>query len=188
MTANGSPQTLDERIDRLESLDAIRQLPHRYALAVDTRNIDVLVGLFVEEVQVGKGLSGREALKQWFTQALIQAKTTIHFVGNHIIDFESADRARGVVYCRDEAERPTDWGVGYLQYWDSYVRHDGRWYFERRRFHRWFMVDALTRPSHGAGVIEGGKILPTGLLPDAWPSWGEFWQRVNEKRADQENR
>src|SRR5271155_1321064 len=110
MTANGSLLTLAERIDRLQAPDAVRPLPHRYALAVDTRNMDILVGLFVEDVQVGKGLSGREALKQWFTQALSQAKTTIHFVGNHVIDFESTDRARGVVYCRDEAERPTDWG------------------------------------------------------------------------------
>lgn len=32
--------SLEARIDRLESLDAIRQLPQRYALAVDTRNLD----------------------------------------------------------------------------------------------------------------------------------------------------
>ena len=125
MTANWAPRTLDERIDRLESLDSIRQLPHRYALAVDTRNLEVLVELFVEDVRVGKDTCGREALKQWFTQALRKARTTIHFVGNHVIDFASADRAQGVVYCRDEAERPTDWGVGYLQYWDSYLRREG---------------------------------------------------------------
>ena len=30
------PATSDERLDRLESLESIRQLPHRYALAFDT--------------------------------------------------------------------------------------------------------------------------------------------------------
>jgi hypothetical protein len=34
------PNDLEARVDRLESLDEIRQLPHRYALAVGTRNID----------------------------------------------------------------------------------------------------------------------------------------------------
>lgn len=179
--SNWEPTTLEERVDRLESLALIRQLPQRYALAVDSRNMDDLVALFVEDVQVGKDRSGRAALKEWFTEVLSSPKTTIHFVANHVIDFEDANTARGVVYCRDELERPDDWGVGYLQYWDTYVRRDGRWYFQRRKFNRWFMVDALTRPSHGAGVIEDGQTLTTGLLPDAWPSWGAFWEGVGRK-------
>ena len=42
-----------------------------------------------------------------------------------------------------------------LQYWDTYVRVDspeGGWCFDRRKFLRWYMVDALERPAHGAGV------------------------------------
>ena len=57
-------QSLEERIDRLESAEAIRQLASRYALAVDTRNLDDLVALFVEDVRVGRDSSGREALKE----------------------------------------------------------------------------------------------------------------------------
>ena len=34
------PNDLEARVDRLESLDEIRQLPHRYALAVGARKID----------------------------------------------------------------------------------------------------------------------------------------------------
>ena len=30
-----------------------------------------------------------------------------------------------------------------LQYHDTYLRVDGEWAFERRRFHRWYQVDAL---------------------------------------------
>ena len=44
--ANWRPGSLEERIDRLESLEQIRELPHRYALALDTRNIEDLVELF----------------------------------------------------------------------------------------------------------------------------------------------
>lgn len=170
------PTTLEARIDRLESLDEIRQLAHRYALAVDSRNVDDLVELFVEDVRVGRHDAGRPALRAWFVEALSAVETTIHLVANHVIDFEDADHARGVVYCRDEVERGSEWGIGYIQYWDRYERRDGRWYFLRREFHRWFMVDALTRPSRGAGLDRDG--LKTGRLPEAWPSWSRFWDEV----------
>jgi hypothetical protein len=153
-----APATAEERLDRLESLAEIRQLPVRYALAIDSRDMDALVDLFVPDVRVGRDESGRDALKRWFTDTMRRPKTSVHFVGNHIVDFDDADHAHGIVYCRDELEHPArgEWEVGMLQYWDSYVRVDREWCFARRRFHRWYLVDALTRPSHGAGVNEGG--------------------------------
>jgi hypothetical protein len=39
-----TPVGLEERLDRMESLAAIRQLPYRYALAVDSRDMDVARG------------------------------------------------------------------------------------------------------------------------------------------------
>ena len=177
--ADGSVD-LSARIDRLESTEAVRQLAHRYALAIDTRNLDDLVELFVDDVQVGRDTFGRAALRAWFLDALARIGPSIHFVGNHVIDFEDADHATGIVYCRDEVERRVDWGNGYIQYWDRYERRDGCWYFVRRKFHRWFMVDALTRPRAGAGVDEDGLI--TGRLPDAWPSWARFWEEVEARK------
>lgn len=44
--------SLEERIDRLESLDAIRQLPAKYALALDMRDMDAMVSLFPVDVRV----------------------------------------------------------------------------------------------------------------------------------------
>ena len=41
------------RIDRLESLDEIRQLAAKYSLALDMRDLDALVNLFPEDVRVG---------------------------------------------------------------------------------------------------------------------------------------
>lgn len=176
------PANLEERIDRIESLAMIQQLPCRYGLAVDTRNLDDLVELFVEDVRVGRDAYGREALKEWFGQVLTNFKTSIHFVGNHIIDFDDADHARGVVYCRDELDRGTDdWGVGFIQYWDTYERRNGIWCFVRRVLHRWYMVDAQERPGHGAGLDVEGPGMTTRKLPDAWPSWGQFWDEAAEK-------
>lgn len=173
-----TPTTVEERLDRMESLAAIQQLPPRYALALDSRDMDSLVALFVPDVRVGRDSAGRAALKQWFTDTMRRPRTSVHFVGNHIVNFDDADHAHGIVYCRDELERPAngEWDVGMLQYWDSYARVDSEWYFERRRFHRWYIVDALTRPSHGAGVNVGDDSLTTHLLPDAFPTWGPFWE------------
>lgn len=175
-----APATVEERLDRMESLAHIRQLPYRYALALDSRDMDALVDLFVPDVRVGRDETGRDALKRWFTETMRAPKTSVHFVGNHIVDFDDADHAHGIVYCRDELERPAtkEWEVGTLQYWDTYLRVDGEWCFQRRKFHRWYIVDALTRPSHGAGVNEGADGLTTRQLPEAFETWGRFWQEA----------
>jgi hypothetical protein len=174
------PADTDARLDRLESLAEIRQLPYRYALAVDSRDMDALAALFVPDVRVGRDRHGRQALKEWFTEALSRPKTSIHFVANHIIDFDGPDDAHGIVYCRDQLERPErgEWEVGELQYWDTYRRVDGEWCFHRRKFHRWYIVDALTRPGHGLGVGHDG--LSTHQLPEAFESWVEFWARQGD--------
>jgi len=171
------PQTVEERLDRMESLAAIEQLPARYALAVDSRDIDALVDLFDPAVRVGKDAHGREALKAWYTDALKQPRATVHVTSNHVVDFEDADHARGVVYCHDELERPLtgEWQLGKLQYWDDYVRVDGEWCFAQRRFHRWYLVDALTRPAWLAGVNDGTDPLRAGELPTAFPTWAAYW-------------
>ena len=70
-----------------------------------------------------------------------------------------------------ELERPEAgiWQVGVLQYWDRYVRIEGEWYFERRKFHRFYIVDALTRPRPGAGLDENPLTtiqLPSGTTAD----------------------
>ena len=118
------PTGIEERLDRMESLAAIQQLPVRYALALDSRDMDTLVGLFVPDVRVGRDQSGREALKAWFTPTMQVMRTSIHLVANHIVDFDDADHARGVVYCHDELEWPDrgEWEQGKLQYWDTYER------------------------------------------------------------------
>jgi hypothetical protein len=176
------PTTVEERLDRMESLAQIQQLPARYALALDSRDMESLVELFVPDVRVGRDERGRGALKQWFDSTMRPMRTSIHLVGNHIVDFDDADHARGVVYCHDELEWPDrgEWEQGKLQYWDSYERVEGEWCFARRRFLRWYIVDALRRPEVGAGVNDGTDALTTSMLPDAFPTWAPFWDTAGD--------
>ncbi|MGE0306285.1 MAG: nuclear transport factor 2 family protein [Acidimicrobiia bacterium] len=171
------PATVEERLDRLESIAELRQLVMRYAVHLYSRNLDPLCELFEPNVVVGQSKVGREAIKEWFNTIMRAMRTTIHHVENHMIDFQDAEHATGVVYCTDELERVAagEWEIGVLQYWDNYVRVDGRWYFSRRRLHRWYICDALTRPGHAVGVGSGADPLKPRLLPDAYPSWALFW-------------
>jgi ketosteroid isomerase-like protein len=104
-----------DRIDRLESTEAIRQLVARYALATDSRDLDALVALFVDDVQVGENGRGRDALRAFFDRSLRDVGVTILFVGNHVIDFDDDDHARGVVYCRGEIQVDDRWVIQAIQ-------------------------------------------------------------------------
>ncbi len=165
------PSSPEEKIDFLLSTQQIKQLPFRYGLAVDIRDMDALAELFVEDVRIGKDLYGRDALKDWYIRALSNLQRTIHLVGNHILSFSDADHATGVVYCRDEVERPDYWTLGHIQYWDTYERRDGRWYFVRRIYTRWKAVDEVVRTKE-ATESPG---LSMRELPQVWPTWNEFW-------------
>jgi hypothetical protein len=174
------PATAEERLLRLEAIDDIRQLAHRYGLAVDTRNMSDLADLFVSDVRVGREETGRTALAAWYARSLERFGTSIHFIGNHVIDILSPDTASGVVTCRDELEVGGEWQVGMIQYWDQYRRENGQWLFQRRKLHRWYLVDALVRPGWGLGVNADDVSLRTPQLPDAWPSWNEYWAGRNK--------
>src|SRR5215207_267317 len=104
-----------ERLDRLESIEANRRLVARYALATDSRDVDTLVGLFVDDVQVGADRRGRDALREFFDRSLREVGVTILFVGNHVIDFDDADHARGLVYCRGEIQVDDRWVIQAIQ-------------------------------------------------------------------------
>ncbi|MGH6781615.1 MAG: nuclear transport factor 2 family protein, partial [Sphingomonadaceae bacterium] len=96
---------LEARIDRLESTDAIRQLVSKYSLSLDMRDLDAHVGLFAPDIRVSREKVGRGHLKRWLDDTLrLQFTGTSHHVGNHIIEFDDADHAHGVVYSKNEHE------------------------------------------------------------------------------------
>lgn len=170
-----SPTDPAARLDRLESLDAIRQLACKYALAIDVRDLDAVVSLYVPDVKVGPLAQGRAALKDVFDRVLRGFRATSHQVQNHVIEFDDADHAQGLVTCRCEHEVGDRWVIVQNLYHDKYERVDGHWYFRGRVQNRLYGT-ALEDP-------------PVGPLKDRWPgqqpahalfhdpfdSWREFW-------------
>src|SRR5713101_814958 len=77
---------LARRVDRVESQLAIQQLAARYALAVDSRDLDTWVDLFVEDVDCGSYGQGREALKKFIDPAVRTFYRSLHQICGHVID------------------------------------------------------------------------------------------------------
>ena len=165
------------RIDRIESTLAIQQLPIRYALAVDGRDIEAWIALFVEDVDCGRFGRGRNALRRSIEGPLATFYRSIHQICGHRIEFTDADHATGRVYCRAEHEVGDRWIVMAICYFDDYARWGGEWSFVRRRERHWYAVDALDRPgppfhrwdTHPAEV----------KLPASFPNWNAFWDKVD---------
>ncbi len=169
------------RIDRLESLDEIRQLPAKYALSLDMRDLDAHVNLFAHDIRVSRDKVGRACLKRWLDDTLrLQFTGTSHHIGNHIIEFDDPDHAHGVVYSKNEHETPrsdggTEWVIMQMLYWDNYERIDGRWYFRRRLPCYWYATD-INKPPVGDNKMRWPDREPyAGAYHDLWPSWQAFW-------------
>ena len=177
-----SAQTILERVDRLESLDEIRQLAAKYSLSLDMRDLDAHVNLFAEDIRVSREKVGRTHLKRWLDDTLrLQFTGTSHHIGNHIIEFDDADHAHGVVYSKNEHETPcangeSEWVIMQMLYWDNDERIDVRWYFRRRLPCYWYATD-INNPPVGENKMRWPDREPySGAYHELWPSWLEFWQ------------
>ncbi|MBP2316580.1 nuclear transport factor 2 family protein [Azospirillum soli] len=172
------------RLDRLESLDEIRQLAAKYSLALDMRDLDALVGLFPEDIRVGKDATGRRALRAWFDDTLRNQFTgTAHHIGNHIIEFDTPDSAQGIVYSKNEHETGDEWVIMQMMYFDRYERRDGRWYFRRRMPLYWYATD-LNKPPIGPQKMRWpGRDAYDGSFHELFPSWKLFWEAAGSADA-----
>ena len=171
-----SPTEVSRRIERIESHLAIQQLPIRYALAVDGRDVDTWVDLFVPDVRVTKSTSGRQALHRQIDGMLRTFGRSVHQICGHRVEFDDddPDQATGAVYCRAEHEVEDCWIVMAICYWDDYRRSEGEWLFYRRRENHWYAADVNEHPQ--AVAFDGWDVGPPSL-PASFPTWQPFWDR-----------
>ncbi|MCU1365938.1 MAG: hypothetical protein JWL72_3257 [Ilumatobacteraceae bacterium] len=166
--------SLSDRIDRIESRLAIGQLPIRYAMAVDGRDVETWLGLFVPDVQIGAHRFGHEALREWIVPALRTFRRSVHQIVGHRIDLVDADHATGAVYCRAEHEVVDRWIVMAICYFDDYRRVDGEWLFARRRELHWYAADVNEHPQ--AVGFDSWHDDDPPQLPDRFATWAGFWE------------
>jgi hypothetical protein len=176
---------LAARLDAAASIVEIQQLPVRYALALDSRDLDALSELWVPDVWMGKAAgAGPEGVRRFFEPILAGFYRSIHMIVGHKVDLIDADHASGQVYCRAEHESGGDWVVQAIVYDDEYRRVDGRWGFVKRRHHHWYsspIDEPPAPPAFENWPRHGG---PPPDLPHLWSSWEPFWERAGRDAVD----
>jgi hypothetical protein len=185
--APGGGADLLARVERLESLHAIGQLADRYASAADSRDLEGILGMFVEDVDCGRFGTGREALRASYEIVHRQFYRTIHQVAGHVIDLDGddpggdPDRATGRVVMRAEHEVGDRWVVVLMCLFDTYERRDGSWYFVRRKPETWYSADLTEQPRGPGWSAEGwGDAGRPPRLPHLFSTWGAFWDGHDE--------
>ena len=164
-------------VSKLLAYEEIRQLAYRYALAIDSRDLDTLVALFVPDVRVGREARGREVLRADFDRQLHAVGVTILHVTNHIIELTDEATARGAVYCRGEIELDEQWIHQAILYEDDYARRDDTWLFVRRRHKLWYGVPSTANPRQQPPADWPRNQVGRGTLPEEWETWRDFWRR-----------
>jgi ketosteroid isomerase-like protein len=168
------------RIDRLESIEAIRDITARYPIALDSRDLDTLVGLFVDDVKATPDAPrGRGPLKEHYERMCRGWGYTVHQVFQQAIDFESPDKAMGHVYCKAEHDIDGTFVVAMLRYLDRYERRDGRWFFRWRRTPMWYVTEMRDGPIGPERIRWPDRPARPAELPDAFESYRRFYDSAS---------
>jgi ketosteroid isomerase-like protein len=157
-------------LDLLWAHEQIRDLAHRYALAVNMRDLDALVELFVDDVRGFGGRTGREALKEVF-RTNISVEVDVLEVTTQVVNLLDADHATGTVYSRCEMGSRETWARQSIAYEDRYERRDGVWLFVDRKHLLFYGVEVPERPLDQPAAEWPTHVLGRGSLPYDWASW-----------------
>jgi ketosteroid isomerase-like protein len=167
---------LQARLERLESIEGIRDITARYPIDLDARDLDALVNLFIEDVRASPDAPrGREPLRAHYEQLCRGWGYTVHQVFQQAIDFESPDKAMGHVYCKAEHEIDGRFVVAMLRYLDRYERRDGRWYFRWRRTPMWYVTEVRDGPVGEERIQWPNRPPQPAELPDAFDTYRRFY-------------
>jgi len=162
----------DESLARCVATQEIQQLAYSYALAFDSRDISMLHGLWIQDVErVDYPEINIHTVREDFDQWLYDLGPTVLLVGNHVVNIEDADHATGSVYCLGQIDLGEQFVQQAILYQDRYARHQGRWLFERRRHLLWYGISTAENPFSQAPADWPAKTFGRGTLPEDFPSY-----------------
>ena len=134
---------LQERITRLEDIEAIKRLKARYCEICDHEgyDADAMASLFTEDgVWDGEGVGraeGREAIRELFAGIAKVTGGSQHIVANPLIEVDG-DQAQGVWHLiaavtQSDGTTDSNWPGTAARYHEDYVKQNGEWKFRRVR-------------------------------------------------------
>jgi len=134
--------SLEERVDRLESIEAIKKLKHIYMQHCDVGYLPKDLGpLFVDDAVWTSAVfghhAGRKAIEEFFGGISAQIVFAAHLAMNFIIDVdgdEATGKWRILMPCTmmEDGQKVSRWILG--DYVEEYVRVDGVWMFRKIDF------------------------------------------------------
>lgn len=175
--------SLEQRIDRLESKDAIRALATAYAIACDEHDMPRLLGLFTADACLDSPngamvADGRDGIEEMFIRTFKIRGPSYHWTHDVTVevDPQDANRATGLVLCHAETCPNGVVSIAALRYQDEYRREEGRWLFAKRviTFLYYLPVtefaNGLTREKR---VFLGDQPVAADF-PETLPAWQAF--------------
>jgi hypothetical protein len=161
----------------------IEQLAYRYAYAVDFRDVPLYRRLWAPnepaaELPVIDVHGAERMIAGWPTRG-----PSIHFVCNHLIEFQDDTHASGSVYCLAQV----GWGERFIDqsvlYQDRYVELDGDWCFVTRHLRMWFAKERSSHPFRQPPAGWPANRIGRGTLPEDIASYRAFQAATLERRA-----
>lgn len=134
------------QLQRLLDIEAIRDLPRRYANCIWGKDAAGAASLFTEDgfMDSGRGepIRGRAVLTATFTHAF-DGSISHPFVHNHVIEL-SGDTATGVCHLDLRVIIGDKVLISSADYQDVYVRQGGTWLFQSRKLRMHYQIPVTT--------------------------------------------
>ena len=171
---------LRERMRRIEDRIEIGELAHRYAVAVDDRDMATLADCYTRDAvfdSVGGRTVGRDAIIEYFAGRFRLMGPTRHLPVSSVLEFHGDDEARGQVLAHAELGMDGRTIFSALRYDDHYRREDGRWRFQERRLQQLY---AMPLAELATGLAESRRKRWPGTeptvddIPEDLPTWQAF--------------
>ncbi|EKQ57108.1 MULTISPECIES: nuclear transport factor 2 family protein [unclassified Clostridium] len=140
MTTNNN---MENRINELENVRALRTLVDTFSLLADEKDVKTQVLLFTKDATVESyvngtlvsSLKGPEEMEKAFGGFLNNFETVYHFNGQHVVSIDG-NKAKGTLYClvdlisNENGKRINNSSA--VSYRDEYVYENGQWFISKR--------------------------------------------------------
>ncbi len=181
-------QSLEARIDRIESRAAIGELVTAYAIACDEHDMPRLTDLFTTDACFDSPsgamvANGREAIAAMFVELFKVRGPAFHWTHDRVVTFDDRDpdRATGLVLSHAETCPNDTVSLAAMRYHDDYRREHGRWRFARRVISFLYYVPV----TEFAGALKDRNRLSIGgqRLPADYPETLAAWQAFHREHV-----
>lgn len=172
-----------QRLDALESKEAIRQLSIDYGIANDEHDVERLLALFTDDIAFESPRSnmvanGKDALRDMYVRTFKTRGPSFHWTHDITVTLnpENPDKATGLVLSHAETSPGETPSVAAMRYVDDYRREDGIWLFARReiRFLYYVPVTEYAERLTQRQRVKLGDTYHDADYPESLPPWIEF--------------